>query len=76
MSGMGDLVERLERLSKLKADGLLSEDEFSRAKGQLLTAPAPAAASTASVEVDEEERAAAIRQVCAPLHARNRLTRW
>ena len=78
LSGMGDLVERLERLSKLKADGLLSEDEFARAKQQLLVAPAPAVATSASAEVDEvdeEERAAAVRQVRVPLRARNRLPR-
>ena len=35
MGAEGDLVERLERLSKLKADGLLSDEEFSRAKEQI-----------------------------------------
>ncbi len=70
MGAEGDLVERLERLSKLKADGLLSEEEFSRAKEQLLggaapRAPAPAlsAASAASAEAVEEDRAASVRQV-------------
>lgn len=69
---MGDLVERLERLSKLKADGLLSEEEFARAKDQLLggaaprPAPTPSGSSTTSASVDEEGRAASVRQVRVP----------
>lgn len=66
-----DLVERLERLSKLKADGLLSDEEFSRAKETIIGATPqpvsePSGASTASAGAPEEERAASVRQVRVP----------
>jgi hypothetical protein len=69
-----DLVERLERLSKLKEAGALSESEFTKAKEQLLNPGPPAASATAAagsapgagdeaMELDGEERAASVRQV-------------
>jgi hypothetical protein len=33
------IAQELERLAKLHAEGVLSDDEFTRAKGQLLSAP-------------------------------------
>ena len=70
LKGADDLVERLERLSKLKADGLLSDEEFSRAKDQLLGTAAPQPeASTAGAELDGEDRAASVRQVRASVRA-------
>ena len=35
-AGSGDLMDQLERLANLKTSGLLSDEEFSAAKAQLL----------------------------------------
>ena len=35
-AGSGDLMDQLERLANLKTSGLLSDEEFSTAKAQLL----------------------------------------
>jgi len=35
-AGPGDLMDQLERLANLKTSGLLSDEEFSAAKAQLL----------------------------------------
>lgn len=39
------MTDELERLSRLHAEGRLSDDEFARAKDRLLAAPGPAVAA-------------------------------